>query len=839
MKKLLSILILSLLCVCCMVGFTACGGVEFKINFIVDGEVYATINTNGNETVKMPTNPTKDGYTFDAWYWDKDIWEKPFTANSLLDAPLSSDMSVYAKFNSNHIHAYTETITKTPTCTEKGEKTYTCECGDSYTEELNALGHEFGAWTTTKAPTCTEKGTEIRYCLHNSAHFEMRDINALGHDFGEWIETTAPTCTTKGVETRYCSRDNTHTETREINELGHEFTDYVSDENATYETDGTKTAFCNHGCGEKDTITDVGSKLPEITEYFNRQADGNYYGKVYNATATFNFNGKIESEKEFLICTDELCQNPLENNITSLALGDNVFYIIFEDGTKTTATVHRRLICTVNFETGGGTNVAPQTIEEDRHTAIPKNPMRIGYTFSQWDYDFNEPITDNTTITAIWNANTNTPYRIEYYLQNLEDDEYTFDSAENLTGTTDTTVTATKTYEHFTVIDSTASANISPNGSLVLKVYYTRNLYTVNIIASNNNVTLNETYNGQYKYGFIISSITATYSNYLGCEWKGWYKDNEFMTDDYTIPSFIVDKNVNYLAKGENDELSNFIFTATTTTCEITDIKDKTVTEIIVPDYVTAINYGAFSGCSNLESITIPFVGRNQTISNYGNDQLFGYIFGGNDYESSIQIRQEYFISKNNQLPSDITYYLPRTLKFVTITNDYISRYAFSGCRSLINIMLPDNIKIIKECLFKNCTNLQYITIPHSVITIETSAFYGCSHLNNLNIPNSVSTIGASAFAYCSNLDNLNIPNSVSFILTDTFAYCNSLTNITISNSIKNIGARAFYECNALKNINFKGTAEEWKTIPKGSDWKYNVPRNCNVNSVGNISTLI
>ena len=77
--------------------------VVFDVSFVVDGEVYATVGTSGEEMVKMPENPTKEGYTFDGWYWDKDVWCEPFTANSLLNAPLSSDMSVYAKWKSNEI----------------------------------------------------------------------------------------------------------------------------------------------------------------------------------------------------------------------------------------------------------------------------------------------------------------------------------------------------------------------------------------------------------------------------------------------------------------------------------------------------------------------------------------------------------------------------------------------------------------------------------------------------------------------------------------------------------------------------------------------------------------
>lgn len=86
-----------------IITLTACGKVEFNVNFVVDGAVYATVDTNGNEVIKMPENPTKEGYSFDGWYWDNGEWKTPFTANSLLDAPLSSDMSVYAKFVSNKV----------------------------------------------------------------------------------------------------------------------------------------------------------------------------------------------------------------------------------------------------------------------------------------------------------------------------------------------------------------------------------------------------------------------------------------------------------------------------------------------------------------------------------------------------------------------------------------------------------------------------------------------------------------------------------------------------------------------------------------------------------------
>lgn len=63
-----------------------------------------------------------------------------------------------------HTHSYTEKVTKKATCTEKGTKTFTCECGDSYTEEIPATGHT-SVTDKAVAPTCTVAGkTEGSHC---------------------------------------------------------------------------------------------------------------------------------------------------------------------------------------------------------------------------------------------------------------------------------------------------------------------------------------------------------------------------------------------------------------------------------------------------------------------------------------------------------------------------------------------------------------------------------------------------------------------------------------------------------------------------------------------------
>ena len=63
-----------------------------------------------------------------------------------------------------HEHAYTETIATEASCETDGEATYTCECGDSYTEPITATGHVFESYTSNNDATYTADGTETAKC---------------------------------------------------------------------------------------------------------------------------------------------------------------------------------------------------------------------------------------------------------------------------------------------------------------------------------------------------------------------------------------------------------------------------------------------------------------------------------------------------------------------------------------------------------------------------------------------------------------------------------------------------------------------------------------------------
>ena len=74
--------------------------VEYTINFDSNGGTEVlSVNTDDSSTITIPDNPTKEGFVFGGWYWDNDAFQNPFSANSLLDTPVSSDMTVYAKWS--------------------------------------------------------------------------------------------------------------------------------------------------------------------------------------------------------------------------------------------------------------------------------------------------------------------------------------------------------------------------------------------------------------------------------------------------------------------------------------------------------------------------------------------------------------------------------------------------------------------------------------------------------------------------------------------------------------------------------------------------------------------
>lgn len=154
-----------------------------------------------------------------------------------------------------------ETITKAPTCTEKGIKTITCTaCGATLgTAEIGANGHTPGEWQIKKEATCKEKGLKELYCTVCQELIDTDEIPLKDHSWDEGEVTKEASCSEEGVKTFTCTKCQ-DTKTEKINKLPHTWkVDENTDKDgwkvvkeATKDEEGSKVRVCEV-CGEKET----------------------------------------------------------------------------------------------------------------------------------------------------------------------------------------------------------------------------------------------------------------------------------------------------------------------------------------------------------------------------------------------------------------------------------------------------------------------------------------------------------------------------------------------------------------------------------------------------------
>lgn len=226
-------------------------------------------------------------------------------------------------------------------------------------------------------------------------------------------------------------------------------------------------------------------------------------------------------------------------------------------------------------------------------------------------------------------------------------------------------------------------------------------------------------------------------------------------------------------------------------TAEVTSNPNKYTGDVNIPasvvyddiEYnVNSIGNSAFSGCRNLNSVTIP-----NSVTSIGNYAFYNCSSGvfGNGGLTAITI------------PNSVT---------------SIGSHAFDGCSHLTSITIPNNVTSFGDGAFYGCYVLNSVTIPEGVTNIGSSTFYDCRSLTSITIPNSVTSIGEEAFRGCRSLASVTIGDSVTTIGTRAFYGCISLTSITIPNSVKAIGVLAFYECSSLSSV-FITNLEAWCNI--------------------------
>ena len=210
-------------------------------------------------------------------------------------------------------------VTTEPTCTERGEKTYTCgDCGETKTEAINTVDHTYGPWeknnennhkkvcnvcgeiayedhswndgVVTTEPTCAERGEKTYTCSTCDAT-KTEIVGATGHSFGDWTEkdgnehtricskcqtseteahswnngeiTLEPTCTENGTNTYTCTYCGA-TKTEIVNANGHHLTEWIYFDKDTHRNN---CDVCDHFEEGTHTWTTNGPSEDGLTTY--------------------------------------------------------------------------------------------------------------------------------------------------------------------------------------------------------------------------------------------------------------------------------------------------------------------------------------------------------------------------------------------------------------------------------------------------------------------------------------------------------------------------------------------------------------------------------------------
>ena len=194
--------------------------------------------------------------------------------------------------------------------------------------------------------------------------------------------------------------------------------------------------------------------------------------------------------------------------------------------------------------------------------------------------------------------------------------------------------------------------------------------------------------------------------------------------------------------------------------------KGSAVTSVSMPEGITSIDYNAFSGCQNLETVALP-----ESLT----------IFGFRAFESCKLL-------KTIKIPSGVR---------------AIPSSCFNGCSSLESVTIPEGVTSIEGSAFCSC-NLNALTLPESLETIGSYAFCNNCVLKSVNIPAKVKTIESDAFYNCG-LTELVIPEEVQTI--DNYAFCNNpLKKLTLPSTITSIGSGAFLNNYSLQSITCNAT---------------------------------
>ena len=193
-------------------------------------------------------------------------------------------------------------------------------------------------------------------------------------------------------------------------------------------------------------------------------------------------------------------------------------------------------------------------------------------------------------------------------------------------------------------------------------------------------------------------------------------------------------------------------------------------------------NYEVENGLTTLRygsGLLTKFIGKGLRITSYNGFET-GRVIVPNEIDGQPVISIGEKVFKNATLSEVI---LPKSIKVILSE-------AFSGCKKLKNIDLPDTLEYLDERCFEN-SGLSEIRFPHSLISIPSFCCYRCDDLEQVAFGNQIKTINGFAFRECRKLRSVSLPESLGEIKLSAFART-SINSIIIPEKVIKVSRSAF-----------------------------------------------
>ncbi len=810
MSKVKSIFV-SILLILTALFCVNCVGTEQKkydLSFLVDGNVYAVVETTGDEAITLPQQPIKHGYDFDGWFWEDG---RIFMENSLVYNPITEDTNLYARFSPTVIEAQQITLSSSALSLKEGET-------------ASVLATVFPENTTDKAVTWSSSDLKVATCTNGKIVAKKAGVCVISvttHN-GKTAECAVTVKPINNAITYDLDGGENHPQNPDS---------YKTDSSVTF-GDATKTGYTFLGWTMEDMTTPTKNLQIQSTDWGDKTLTAHWQANAY--TATFDANGgqcateqsqfifdlaatlpvptrvgydfvgwecngvKVDSEiwkiakdctltAVWVVKTDipytlhnwlpnldetkwEKCETVQKKGTTD-ALIEPTEYVGYQlkepttitvkaDGTLVADCYYVRKTFSITMVTNGGNPLDSVTYKFEAPVSALPQATRENYTFGGW---FENPNLTDAFACDKMPANDITVYAWWTKENKPSDFEYTLDQSGNITidkylGTEDAVV----------VIPAyIAGAKVTCIGA---RVFYNSSQLACIILPDS-----------------LLSIGDGAFS---GCS----------SLTSITLPSSVT--SIGYYAFSDCSSL----------------------TSITIPNSVTSIKSYAFSGCSSLTSITIP-----DSVTSIGDDA----------FEGCSRLTSATIGNGVKSIGGGAFANCSRLMS-ATIGNGVksIGGSAFFNCSWLTSITIPDSVTSIEQKAFYRCDSLASVTIGNGVTSIGSDAFWGCSSLTKVNYTGTVdkwamiwfsdddsnplyyakhlyindvevtevnlttaTKISDYAFYNCSSLTSITIPDSVKSIGGGAFANSGRLTSITIPDSVTSIGEEAFYSCSSLTNI--------------------------------------